>query len=111
MANYRLFIEVTLSSDLPLQELQNRLDIGLCKYGVDENIPEWEVQSISLEGYETHDFQEFRLEPDDDDDDGYHCSHCDQTFSTPDSKMFDVPFTSDIVEANCCPHCGSRNIM
>lgn len=68
MADYRLYIEVTLSSDLPLEELQNRLDIGLCKYGVDENIPEWEVQSISLEGYETHDFAEFRLEQEFNDD-------------------------------------------
>lgn len=65
MANYRVYIEVTLSSDLPKEELEDRLDIGLCKYGISDNIPEGEVQSISLDGYATHDFIDFRIEEDD----------------------------------------------
>lgn len=61
---YRVFIEATLMSELPLEELQGRLDVGLLKYSVNDILPDWEKQSISLEWYELLDYAEFRVELD-----------------------------------------------
>lgn len=63
MPQYRLEIEVDIETDLTLEEVQDRFDIWLLKYWVDEIPPEWEDQSISLEWYETIEFQEFKVYP------------------------------------------------
>ena len=64
MAHYRLYIEASLSSDLPIAELEEKLDVCLLKYGVSDIIPAWEKQQALLEGYELHHYPEFRVEED-----------------------------------------------
>ena len=59
MAIYRFEISGELESDLTLEELQWRIDIWLLKYNVNEIIPKWDEQSISLKWYEVIDFDNF----------------------------------------------------
>lgn len=59
MAIYRFEISGELESDLTLEELQLRIDIWLLKYNVNEIIPKWDEQSISLKWYEVIDFDNF----------------------------------------------------
>ena len=59
---YRFKISGILESDLTLEDLQERLDIWLLKYSVNECIPEWDKQSISLEWYELLDYCSFDIE-------------------------------------------------
>lgn len=62
MTIYRFEISGELESDLTLKELQWRIDIWLLKYDVNEIIPEWDKQSISLEWYEVIDFDTINIE-------------------------------------------------
>lgn len=59
---YRFEISGILESDLTLKELQERLDIWLLKYSVNECPLEWDKQSISLEWYEVIDFDNFIID-------------------------------------------------
>ena len=59
MAIYRFEISGELESDLTLEELQWRIDIWLLKYNVNEIIPKWDEQSMSLKWYEVINFDNF----------------------------------------------------
>ncbi len=51
MASYSFVLSWIIETELNLRELESRIDIWLLKYSVEECLPEWESQSISLEWY------------------------------------------------------------
>lgn len=51
MTSYSFMLSWTIETELTLRELESRLDIWLLKYSVEECLPKWESQSISLEWY------------------------------------------------------------
>ncbi len=64
MKNYIVTMEVELSSDLTLEDLQQRIVIGIQKYGVDEII--WNKRNtISMKDIEVNEYTEFSVVEDD----------------------------------------------
>lgn len=60
---YKIMLTAYVETNLSLQEVKDRFDLWLLKYWIDNIIPEWDKQSISLEWYELIDYEDFRVIP------------------------------------------------
>ena len=59
---YRISIEAEIITELSLEEIEDKIDIGLLKYWVNEIIPKWEDQSLSQEWFIISDYQNVNVE-------------------------------------------------
>ena len=59
---YTVCMEVLIETELPLDYLQEHLEICLNKYWVSEIIPEWESQSVSQTEMSIIEYVEFHVE-------------------------------------------------